>query len=153
MKKTKTKLLFVIIIFLFFLFPAFTQTAADIETMLYEKAVTFEQAAWLILASAMDEPPVNSQAAFVLAVEQGWISVNVSGGAPINFGNLSFLAMKAFDIKGGLMYRLFENRRYAFREMKNFGYITGRAYSGLNVSGEQFLQILGNIMTSLGGEW
>ena len=132
---------------LLLMFPVFlpAQTAADLETVLQAPAITCEQAAWFTLAVALDEPPANPQAAFALALERGWLPAGARDTTPITCGGLAYLMMKAFDLTGGMMYRLTGNRRYAYREMKSRGYITGRVYSGLAVSGEQFLQILGNV--------
>lgn len=132
--------------FAFLLLPAFAQTPADVERLLDENAITFEQAAWFILAVAMDAPPDGPQEAFAAAAGNGWFAAGRQGADAITFADLSLLAMNAFDIKGGMMYRIFKNKRYAYREMKYRGYIIGRAFSNLAVSGEQFLQILGNVM-------
>jgi hypothetical protein len=48
------------------------------------------------------------------------------------------------------MYRLFPGPRYAYREMTRRGFIEGRAYPDFTVSGERFLQILGNILSHTG---
>ena len=152
MRTLNYKHLMFLTIFLLLLFPAFGQTSADIENLLAERAISFEQAAWFILASALNEVPDSSQAAFALAVERGWIPAKAESGNPITFNGLSLLLMKAFEINGGMMYRFTENKRYAYRELRSREYITGRAYSGITVSGEQFLQILGNIMSDRGGE-
>ena len=70
----------------------------------------------------------------------------------ISCSGLSFLVMKAFNLKGGMMYRLTDNKRYAYRELKDRGIITGRAYSNKPVSGEQLLQMLINLSDD-GGAW
>jgi len=137
----------------FFLLPlcvAFGQTSADIEEVLGERAVTCEQATWFTLAAALDSQPANPQAAFTLALESGWLPADAQRSAPINGGSLAYLMMKAFDINGGIMYRLTGNRRYAYREMKYRGYIDASAYPNRAVSGEQFLQILSNVINDEG---
>jgi hypothetical protein len=50
--------------------------------------------------------------------------------------------MKAFALKGGLMYTLFPGLRYAYRELAYRKIITGRAYSTMRVSGERLLRLL-----------
>ena len=141
------------VLFLFMTLPSFAQTSADIERILDQKEISCEQAAWFTLAAALEEPIEGSQAAFNLAVEKGWLPQDAQGSDPITCGGFSYLAMQAFGMKCGMMYRIFENKRYAYREMKYRGYIAGRAWSNSAVSGEQFLQILGNVMADLGGEW
>ena len=147
------KVLLFFAVFLLLFLPVFGQTSAEIESLLGEAEVSCEQAAYFTLAVALDQPPAASQAAFALAREKGWLPANAENGSPITFSGLSFLMMKAFDINGGIMYELTGSRRYAYREMKSRGFITGRAYSNLAVSGEQFLQILGNVADEDGGAW
>jgi hypothetical protein len=126
------------------------QTAAEMERLLDTEEITYTQAAWFTLASAEEDPPPNPAAAFILALEKGWFPENADSGGPVKLKDLSLLMMKAFDLEGGLMYRLFPGPRYAYREMTRRGFIEGRAYPGLTVSGEQFLQILGNVLSHIG---
>jgi hypothetical protein len=126
------------------------QTAAEMERILDTKEVTNTQAAYFTLASVLESPPPGQAGAFSLAQEQGWFPKNAEPGGPIKLKDLSLLMMKAFDLEGGLMYRLFPGPRYAYREMTRRGFIEGRAYPGFTVSGERFLQILGNILSHTG---
>ena len=126
-------------LFLAFLLPAFSQNAAEIENILDTKEITFEQAVYFTLAAALDIP---RNQAFAHAVQNGWLPKAARSTNPITLSSLSLLVMKAFDIKGGMMYRITGSRRYAFREMKYRDFITGRVYPNQKVSGEQFLQIL-----------
>ena len=127
------------------------QIAAELEGLLEQKEVSCGQAASFALAMTSDDEPgspaMKSDAAFALVMERGWLPASSESGGPITMSGLSLLVMKAFDMKGGLMYRWTENPRYAYRELKYKGIIEGRAYSGRKVSGEQFLQIMGNVMS------
>jgi hypothetical protein len=58
--------------------------------------------------------------------------------------------MKSFGIKGGLMYRIFPNPRYACRELVRLRIVQGRTDPGGRLSGERFLRILGNTLTFTG---
>jgi hypothetical protein len=126
------------------------QTAAEMERLLDTKETTYAQAAWFALASAEEDPPANPAAAFALALERRWLPENAEPGGFVKLKDLSLLMMKAFDIEGGLMCRLFPGPRYAYREMTRRGFIEGRAYPGFTVSGEWFLQILGNLLSHAG---
>jgi hypothetical protein len=78
----------------------------------------------------------------------GWLRGEAESA--ITLQELSFLIMNAFDLRGGLMYTLFRNPRYAYREMIYRQLIQGRAYSNMNVSGIRFLQILGRVLSHTG---
>jgi hypothetical protein len=125
---------------------AWGQSAAEMESLLDAGEITCSQAAYFVLAAALEDPPQNPEAAFGMVLEQGWLPANSKSGGSITLGGLSLLLMKAFDIKGGLMYRFFPLDRYAYREMIGRGFIEGRSYSTFTVSGEQFLRILENVL-------
>jgi hypothetical protein len=122
------------------------QTAAEIESLLDTGKITCAQAAYFVFAAALEDPPQNPEAAFVMALEQGCLPANSESNGSITMGGFSLLLMKAFDIKGGLMCRLFPRGRYAYREMMSRGFIEGRSYSTFTVSGEQFLRILESVL-------
>ncbi|MDR0720741.1 MAG: hypothetical protein LBF78_13985 [Treponema sp.] len=126
------------------------QTAAEIEGILDTEEITYTQAAYFTLASAPGTPPTSQAGAFVLALERGWLPKNAEPDSSVKLRNLSLLIMKAFDLEGGLMYTLFPGPRYSYREMTRRGFIEGRVYPGFAVSGERFLQILGNVLSHIG---
>jgi len=146
------KLLYANIFFMFML-PALlpAQTAAELETVLETPVISCEQAAWFTLAAALDEPPVSSQTAFAQAVSRGWLK-KAAPDDPITLGKLSFLIMRAFEIKGGVMFSIFPGPRYAYRSMLSRSFIQGAADPAMTVSGERFLVILGKVLSAEGGE-
>jgi hypothetical protein len=135
---------------LFFAVIVRAQTAAEMEGVLDTEEITYTQAAYFTLASVLESPPPGQAGAFALAQEQGWLPKNAEPGGLVKLKDLSLLMMKAFNLEGGLMYRLFPGQRYAYREMIRRGFIEGRVYPGFTVSGEQFLQILGNVLSHTG---
>ena len=151
------KILFYLALFLLFLAPAFlgAQTAAEMEAVLESPAVTYSQAAWFVYASAgstMSIEGVDFQAAFDRAMSNGWLTKKAVPDDPITLGAVSFLMMKAFNIKGGLMYLIFPGPRYAFRAMVSRSLLQGSGDPAMTVSGERFLLILGNVLNEAGGE-
>jgi hypothetical protein len=67
-------------------------------------------------------------------------------------GELSYLLMGAFDLKGSFLYRMFPGPRYAFRELSYRRIIAGGADPSRFVSGDYFLRILGNVLSLTGEE-
>jgi hypothetical protein len=128
------------------------QNAGDMERLLDAREITCAEAAYFVLASRLEQPPRGPEAAFAMAREKGWLPENAESGGPVDLGGAARLFMGAFEIKGGLMYRLFPGRRYACREMVNQGFIEGPAYPNRKVSGEQFLGILGTVLSAFGDE-
>jgi len=140
------------------------QTAAEMQTILNSPAVTYGQAALFVIASASDEvsagnedgeqstPGQTQQNAFDLAVSRGWIHQKAKLNEPIKLRELSFLIMKAFDMKGGLMYSIFPGPRYGYRSLVSRSVIRSGSDPGMTVSGDWFLLILGNVLHDMEGE-
>jgi hypothetical protein len=126
------------------------QNAAELESLLAAGEISFFQAAYFSLASAPGDTPESPEAAFVLARNRGWLPTLSEGKNALTLGDLSLLLVKAFNIEGSLMYRLFPGRRYAYREMVRRGFIEGPSYPHLKVSGERFLRILGRVLAEGG---
>jgi hypothetical protein len=125
---------------------AWGQSAADMESLLQTGEINFSQAAFFVLASVSGSPPENPEAAFVLAGERNWLPAGAESTKALSLGELSLLMVRAFNLEGGLLYRIFPVSRYAYRGMISRGFIEGRSYSGSRVSGEQFLGILEKVL-------
>ena len=148
-------LLFITLGFLLFapaLLPA--QTAAELENILETPAITRSQAARFVLTSSRGPASVGREAdaAFESVKARGWLPKESAANDPITLGTLSYMIMKAFDLKGGMMYNIVPGPRYAFRTMVSRSFIQGSADPAMKVSGERFLLILGNVLNSIGGE-
>jgi hypothetical protein len=133
-------------VFFLSVFPAVflrAQTAAEMDALLENRTTSFVQAARFTLVTA-DILDKHSSAgdAFVLARERGWLPKSAEADSPIRLGELCFLVMKTFNIKGSFLYALFPGPRYAFRELEYRKLIPGRRDPALKVSGEDLLRIL-----------
>jgi len=124
------------------------QTAAELEAVLESTAITNTQAASFVIRSVDSDFTGN---AFEQAVERGWLK-SASPDEKITLGRLSFLFMKAFEMTGGLMYRIFPGPRYAYRTMLSRNFIHGDSDPAMTVSGDRFLLILGRILSAEGDD-
>jgi hypothetical protein len=125
------------------------QTAAELERILALPAVSCGDAAWLVLGAAGD-PADSPGEAYRFAAGRGWLPRKAAAETAITLGGLSFLIMRAFNIKGGLMYALFPGPRYACRELQALGLLRGRIYPTSKVSGAECLQLLGETLSHAG---
>ena len=141
---------FILFSFLFFVSSlAFAQTAAEMDTMLDASEVSAARAARFVLGSADLLPEGLSgteaeRAAYDMAASNGW--VKIGAGENVSLKDAAFLIMKAFDLKGGVMYSLLKNPRYAYREMVYQKIIQGSSDPNTKVSGAGLLQILDRTM-------
>ena len=142
---TKSKLIIFFTVLILFL-PAFlcAQTAEQLEIVLGASSITCDQAARFVYASVSGEQ--DTKGAFEKVLDNGWLPGGTTSEENITLGKLSFLLMKAFDIKGGLMFALFPGPRYAYRNMVSRNIIQGSSDPAMTVSGERFLLILGKIL-------
>ena len=140
-----------IVVCLLLLSTAFlhAQTAAELEVILEVPVVKYSEATLFVLG-AIDGSAGND--AFSQAGDRGWLPKKAEPDDPVTMGGLSFLMMKAFGIKGGMMYAIFPGPRYAYRTMTARSLIQGTSDPAMSVSGERFLQILGNVLSVAGGE-
>ena len=128
---------------------AFAQTASELDTMLTADTVSGARVARFVLGAADLLPAGLSgneaeRAAYDMAASKGWIKV--SSGEAVTMKNAAFLVMKAFDLKGGVMYSLFGNPRYAYREMVYHKLIPGSTDQSMKVSGAKLLLILDKVI-------
>jgi hypothetical protein len=119
-----------------------------LDRILNTQVITSSQAAYFVLAAAKTLPrDITTQRAFTLAKENRWLPVGTEAESPIRLGELSYLIMRSFDLKGGILYTLFPGPRYACREMAALQFIQGKTDPGARLSGAEFLQILGRVLT------
>ena len=134
---------------------AFAQTAAEMDTMLDSDTVSSALAARFILCAAELMPPEPSgaeaeKAAYDMAVSKGWIKKAAASDA-VTMKTAAFLIMKAFNLKGGIMYSLFKSPRYAYREMVYRKLIGGQTDQNIKVSGAGLLSMLDNTLSYTDG--
>jgi hypothetical protein len=127
------------------------QTASEIDLLLANKEIAFAHACRFTLAAAAKTGAeiADDQAAFTRAHENGWLPKQADADNPIRMGELSFLIMRAFNMKGSFLYALFPNPRYAFRELDHLKLLPGRRSPMSQVSGEELLWILGMVLSYL----
>jgi hypothetical protein len=115
---------------------------------LFEEPITsLGQAAYLVLTSVdrIPEETTPAEAAASLT-DQGWTVPERSSDDPLTLGEYSYLLMQAFELKGGLMYRIFPGPRYAGRELAYLELIRGDTSPYRTFSGEEAIGILSRLL-------
>ncbi|MDR2500823.1 MAG: hypothetical protein LBD37_07080 [Treponema sp.] len=129
-----------------------TGTAAELEALLETPAVTYDQAARFVLGAAGEDRSGGAEDAFRRAAAQGYLPQTASSGGFIRLGELSFLMMRAFGLRGGVMYAIAPGPRYAYRSLVSRSLIQGGTDPAMTVSGYRFHQILGKVLSYTGTE-
>ena len=120
---------------------AFAQTAAELETLLGADAVSYGQAARLVL-NAANVADASPESAFRHAMEMGWLPAGATQDAAAKLDGVSLLVMRAFGMRGGALYTLMKTPHYAYRELMYQNVIQGRADPGMAVSGDLLLFVV-----------
>jgi hypothetical protein len=118
-----------------------------LDVLFEEPATTLGQAAYLVLTASGRIPDDSSPAdAAASLVEQGWSVPERTADEPLTLGEYSYLLMQAFELKGGVMYRIFPGPRYAGRELAYLELIKGDSSPYRTFSGEEAIGILGRLL-------
>ena len=127
--------------------PAAAQSNQLLDQILDTPHLSFGQAAYLALAAAQKLPDSAAPAQAAEAIPgTGW-KVRLRGpDDPVTLGEYSFLLARAFELKGGLFYRLFPGPRYAARELAYRRFIRGNGSPYRTLSGEEALGILQRLL-------
>ena len=126
---------------------SFGQSNELLDVLFEEPTTSLGQAAYLVLTASGRIPDDSSPADAAAALSgQGWSVPERSADEPLTLGEYSYLLMQAFELKGGVMYRIFPGPRYAGRELAYLELIKGDTSPYRTFSGEEAIGILGRLM-------
>jgi len=123
------------------------QTGAEIEALLNVPAVTYAQAARIVIKASEAAEISDPKAAFNFAVERNWLPKDVSPDSNARLDVVSLLFMESFNFNGGVFYSLFKNPHYAYRELAARRAFKGKCDPLMDVSGEQLLFITSRFLS------
>lgn len=125
---------------------AFAQSNEFVDSLLESEEVTMGQAAYLVLVASDNLGEDADEArAFELLETFGWAPKGASAGASIRLKDYSYLLMRAFGLKGGLLYAVFPGPRYAYRQLAANLVIQGRSDPDMSLSGSMAVRMLGRV--------
>lgn len=123
-------------------FALSAQSSEKISDMLKSEEITFGQASYLIATyKEIISDESSYETAFNAMLNRNLVPGDYAADDLVTLKQAAFLCMWSMNIKGGLLYSIFKNPRYAFKELQAKGvlptevdpdiYITGREYLGL----------------------
>ena len=139
----KLKKLFVAC-FLIFSFSAIHAQSSDVITEILETdKVTFGQVCYLV---AIHQGLISETASYneaIAALEENRMIPYASyEETNVPLVNLSYLYAQIFNVKGGLLYKIFHGApRYAYKQLKYDGVLPENSFPGKLVSGQEALNI------------
>jgi hypothetical protein len=123
-----------------------------IDSLLAEPQASYGKAAYMALAAAgLLKPDAGPAEALSLLSERGWAVADRGPDAPVSTGEFAFILMKAFDKKGGLLYRLFPGPRYATRELTYERLLGPKAGPSDALPGAEVVRLVGEVAERKGG--
>ncbi len=118
-----------------------------LDRILGEEQLTYGNAAYLLLvATDRAEEEVSPQQAATMAEQEGFAVQGLGSADRLTLGQYSFMLMRAFQLPGGIMYRILPGPRYAAREMEYAGVIQGPAIPGMALSGNEAVRMLERVL-------
>jgi len=123
------------------------QSSEVLDGILSREVLQADECAYLVLAAAGKiDDQATPEEAFRLLRDTGWILAAEEAEAAIRLGDYAYLLMQAFDLEGGIMYRLVPGPRYAARELffRRLTPENGSPYRVLN--GEEAVFMLGKFL-------
>lgn len=130
-------------------FSAAAQSNEVIDQVLDQNELVYKNGAYFVLtASGMVPETTEPEEAFSALLEKKseWKLKNPRPEQKMRLGDFSHILMRALDIPGGLLYRIFPGPRYAAKELSYLGIIKKSADPFRDITGSEALQILGDTL-------
>jgi len=123
------------------------QSNTVIDKLLNEGKADWGKTSYMVLSAAeiISENTEISEVQTKLEKQQ-WRLPSKESEEPITLGEYSYMLMKAFDIPGGIMYKILPGPRYAARELGYLKFIDNNKSPYRTLSGEEVLRIMGRVM-------
>ena len=124
---------------------AFAQTAQRIAWLLEQEHVSYAHSALLVFEAAdLIDPAagLSPEQAFAFALENELLPRGAQANQAVTMRGLSFMIMRAFDLKGGFFYTMTKSQHHAYRELLHRGIIQGRADPFMLVPGDKLLFVV-----------
>lgn len=134
-----------------FIAGAAAQSNEFVDGLLGQEKVSYGQVSYLVLVASDNLGEDADEArAFELLQNLGWApdSAEIDGTVPLN--RYAAILMKAFGMKGGVMYTLFPGPRYAYRQLASLQVIQGRSDPSSGVDGVSAVRMLGRVFDVMG---
>ena len=136
------------VFFMVTVFPLISQSNEMIDKLLSEEKARFGLAAYLVLAAGGEiaEGASVNEAMNALAEPKFSILKDKTEEDFINFRELAYLIMQSFEMKGGILYRIFPSPRYAYKEMLFLNVLSSKRADRAPINSDDMMRLLGRVM-------
>jgi hypothetical protein len=139
------KKLILLLLCAFCMFPIFSQQAELISDILAREKATYMDFAYLIASEmGMECTPFE---AYTWCDRYGVFGFDDSPLTPIKVSTFSHFMMVSYNLKGGIMWTVFRNPRYAWKELKSSGFWKTGADPAQKMSGRDLVRAIGRFFS------
>lgn len=138
----------ILLLFVIALSAAGAQSNETLDTILRREVARTGETLYMVFLASGRATDAESEQDVYQRIGRDWSRWGLTpraAVAPITFGEYAHVLMQAFDIPGGVMYRVAPGPRYAAREIVYRGFARGPRTAERTISGEEMLRILGNV--------
>lgn len=128
-------------------FPLIGQQSNIIDDVISQRSIDLQNATYLALTAGdiIDESTEPSEALKVLQ-DLNWSIKKAETNRELTLGDSTVLLMNSLKVKGGIMYSLTKQPRYAYKEMVFRGILKPEEDLKRSISGIEFITILTELM-------
>lgn len=120
----------------------FGQSAGKVSEMLEKKETTLGDLSYFSAVSQeLAKEKTSAEECFKILKDKGFFSDSQKSDDAATMGDVAFVCSKTFGIEESLMYRLFKNRRYAYRQLKALGILSSSSQESDCASGSDILAV------------
>ena len=138
---------FFLIVFLLVAAITYSQSNEEIDLFMGKEKADIGTASAFVLAAAGIELQGNSDSAIEYINKNKWFKNEVKESDSLRIDYASYIIMKAFNQKGGIMYKFVSGPRYALKEMKYLKMVDQKTYPAKIISGEDFMILLSEYLS------
>ena len=143
-----------VLIMLIMLSSVYAQSTKVLKSISEKEFVTLEEVCYL---AAVQKGLISENAsfteAFTLMSKSNQIPANQQPDMPVPYVNLSYIYAQTWNVKGGIMYRIFKSApRYAFKQLKYDGILEKNIDSSRIVTGKEAVEIFNKCKIKYGNQ-
>lgn len=142
------KLIVVSVFLLVAVLPIVSQSNEMIDKLLDEQKARFGLSAYLVLAASGKIPEEASVEDAMEALDNRSFSSlkKKTKDDFITFRELAYLVMQAFEMRGGIMYRIVPSPRYAYKEMLFINLLNANQKDRAPINSDEMIDLLSGVM-------
>lgn len=142
------KTLFSFLFLAFSTFLGYSQSSEKVSVILNTDKVTLGQVAYLAGVYGFNIPEEsNFKSAFEDLKRRKLVNYDSSENDLATLEQTAFILMKATNMKGGIMYRITQSKRYAFKELKARGIIPQKMIPTAKITGHDIFGLLNSCIS------